>query len=139
MREVAAVSNLRRCNDNDKSKAGLRGTPLPTFVTKNFTLLSNRRFEFLWRKERVRKKKQKCLHALEIYRPINQGREMRLDSFLPFFIFNLSLDTSVEVLTVKISHNRAHAVLVFPEGSDVRRVIKTQACNRIMNEGDRKL
>lgn len=82
---------------------------------------------------------QKCLHALGIYRPINQGREMRLDSFLLFFIFNLSLDTSVELLTVKTSHNRAHAALVFPEGSDVRRVIKTQACNRIMNEADSKL
>lgn len=44
MRELVAVSNLRHCKDNDKSKAGLRGAPLSTFVSKNFTLLSN---EFL--------------------------------------------------------------------------------------------
>lgn len=35
------MSNLGHCKDNDKSKAGLRGAPLSTFVTKNFMLLSN--------------------------------------------------------------------------------------------------
>lgn len=42
--ELVAVSNLRHCKDNDKSKAGLRGTPLSTFVTENFTLLSKKVF-----------------------------------------------------------------------------------------------
>lgn len=41
VRELVAMSNLGHCKDNDKSKAGLRGTTLAMFVTKNFMLLSN--------------------------------------------------------------------------------------------------
>lgn len=73
------MSNLGHCKDNDKSKSGLRGAPLSTFVNKDFTLLSNECLIVFYEE----KKMHKCKDVLEICRPISKGKKD--DIFSPYF------------------------------------------------------
>lgn len=72
------MSNLGHCKDNDKSKAGLGGAPLCTFVTKNFMLLSNECLIVFYEERKM----QKFEGGLEICRTLNSG-QVRFN-YLPY-------------------------------------------------------